>query len=126
MAVHPHVKNSGVLLALLSVVAATVGDIQLAKGLKAAEHLNVESTILSPQIWFAVAILIGQLVLWLAALRRVELSVAVPLTSLNFILSDLLIPGQLQETVGTDQWLGAVLIVLGILLVVRDPDYQRR
>lgn len=111
---------------LLSVFAATLGDIQLAKGLKATESLNLGAMILSPQIQLAVALLTCQLLLWLAALRRVELSVAVPLTSVNFILSNLLIPWQLHESVGTDQWLGSVLIVLGILLVVRDPGYQHR
>lgn len=119
-------RNSGIWLVLLSVFAATAGDIQLAKGLKTLVVFSLESIVLSPQIQLAVALLTCQLLLWLAALRRVELSVAVPLTSVHFILSDLLIPWQLQESVGTDQWLGSVLIVLGVLLVVGDPDYQHR
>jgi len=58
-------------------------------------------------------------VFWLAAISRVDLSWAYPLLATGYVLVLLFSAVVLGETVSLVRWLGAILIVFGVVLVSR-------
>lgn len=58
-------------------------------------------------------------VTWLGVLSRIDLSVAYPLASLNFVLVTALSSWVLREHVPSLRWAGTGLILVGILVVAR-------
>lgn len=70
-----------------------------------------------PRLPLAGALYAGGLLVWLAALSRLDLSVAVPVLGLNYALVPLTARLLLREPVRGQRWLGIVVIVLGVALV---------
>lgn len=56
-------------------------------------------------------------VTWLAVLSRIDLSVAYPLASLNYVFVTALSGWVLRETVPLLRWIGTAIILVGILVV---------
>ncbi|MBM3318326.1 MAG: EamA family transporter [Candidatus Eisenbacteria bacterium] len=56
---------------------------------------------------------------WLAALSRVDLSWAYPLLAIGYVLILLFSALILREQVSAVRWLGAALIIIGVILVSR-------
>lgn len=56
---------------------------------------------------------------WLAALSRVDLSWAYPLLAIGYVLILLFSTLILREPVSVIRWIGAALIVVGVILVSR-------
>jgi drug/metabolite transporter (DMT)-like permease len=71
--------------------------------------------------WVAggVLIYIVEIFVWLRILAEVPLSIAFPIASLNFLGVTLASHIFLKESVGRLQWLGAILITLGVVVVAR-------
>ena len=69
--------------------------------------------------WVAAGVvLLGvHLVLYLLALRRADLSFALPLTAASYPLSAVLARFYLREDVGTARWFGTLLIAVGVAIV---------
>jgi drug/metabolite transporter (DMT)-like permease len=112
------------LLMLAAVVALSLGETALARGMKQTAHVG--------QGWFAqvMAVLGNRWVvagaillaihfgLYLAALRYADLSFALPLTAAAYPLSALLARYYLREDVGTARWIGTLLITAGVAIVI--------
>lgn len=62
----------------------------------------------------------------LALLSVADLSFVLPLTATGYILSALLGKMFLNEQVSLNQWLGTLLIFLGVVLVGTTPVKQRK
>jgi multidrug transporter EmrE-like cation transporter len=58
-------------------------------------------------------------VFWLAALARVDLSWAYPILAMGYILAMILSGLFLHEAISPVRWLGAVIIIVGVILVSR-------
>jgi drug/metabolite transporter (DMT)-like permease len=118
-----------VIVMILAVTAGTVGDILLAKGMKEMGDistmnlrgiLNVAGQALtSSKLIIGTAMLAGFFFLWLAVLSWEDLSVALPMQALNYVLVAFLSQYFLGETVSPLRWAGIVLICIGVTIVTR-------
>ena len=119
-----HGRIQVLLIMLAAVVALALGETALAKGMK--QTARVEGTWVELALaimrngWVLAgsALLVVHLGLYLLALRRADLSFALPLTAASYLLSALLARFYLHEHVGTARWLGTFLITAGVAIVV--------
>jgi multidrug transporter EmrE-like cation transporter len=70
-----------------------------------------------PLTWLLAVLLLGQLLLWLAVLRRSDLSFAQPLTSLSYVSVGLLSWGVLGEAWSWRASVSVLLILSGVWLI---------
>ncbi|RKZ13921.1 multidrug resistance protein [bacterium] len=73
----------------------------------------------SPMVWIGLGLYISGTVSWLAVLSRIDLAVAYPLGSMNYVLVTLLAALLLGENVPLLRWAGTASILVGILVVAR-------
>lgn len=76
------------------------------------------SPIISKDIIFSIALLGGGLLLWLLFLTRVDVSIAYPLLSINYVIVLLCAKWLFHETIPSHRWVGAFAIMAGIWLLV--------
>lgn len=81
--------------------------------------LSLAARLLSPWLLLALASLGGGLLLWLLVLQRLEVGVAYPMLSLNFVLVTLVARFGFREPVDMRHWLGVALLVAGVVLLGR-------
>jgi drug/metabolite transporter (DMT)-like permease len=110
-----------VAITLLAVVAVSVGETLLTKGMKQT----------GDGAWWRVAlsavtnryVLVGTLLMavyfgmYMTALKLAPLSFVLPLTAVSFLLGGLLAKFYLHEEVGPLKWLGYLVIMAGVILV---------
>ncbi|MFC6338697.1 EamA family transporter [Pseudomonas sp. CCM 7891] len=77
------------------------------------------SKLRSPWLWSALACLGLGLLVWLLVLQRLEVSVAYPMLSLNFVLVTLVARFVFHEPIDARHWLGVALVVAGVVLLGR-------
>jgi drug/metabolite transporter (DMT)-like permease len=114
---------------LVAVSAGTVGDILLAKGMKELGDISamnikgiintVFQAIINPKLIIGVVMLAIFFFLWLAVLSWEDLSVALPMQALNFVLVAFLSQYFLHETVTPMRWGGTVMVCIGVMLITR-------
>ena len=112
---------------LLLVLFQVLGDVWLSRGMRQVGEVKAltPATLLAiglqvltnPWIVLGVSFLIGSLLLYLAALSRLDLSYVLPMTAAKFVLSALFAWLVLRESVSSVRWLGISLISSGVLLV---------
>ena len=68
-------------------------------------------------IWLGLALQVGFGVLWLAVLSWADLSVALPLSALQYVFGALLGRFWLREEVNRRRWAGTAVICAGVALV---------
>ncbi len=118
-----------VIIMLMAVSAGTVGDILLAKGMKELGDLSVMNlrgiitvagqALTSPKLIFGTMMLAVFFFLWLAVLSWEDLSVALPMQALNYVLVAFLSQWFLGETVSPLRWTGTVLVCVGVMLITK-------
>lgn len=118
-------SNSFLLIVL--VFTQVLGDISLSRGMKdfgAAnpwDFLGLEKLIIylltNYWIWIGVSVLILSLLLYLAAVSRMDLSYVLPVHSSSYVLNALLAWLILEEQVSLLRWLAAILISIGVCIV---------
>ena len=114
---------------LMAVTAGTVGDLLLAKGMKEMGDisamnlrgiLNVAMQALTtPKLIIGTAMLAVFFFLWLAVLSWEDLSVALPMQALNYVLVAFLSQYFLGEVVSPLRWTGTVLVCIGVMLITK-------
>ncbi|OYT71278.1 MAG: transporter [Chloracidobacterium sp. CP2_5A] len=72
------------------------------------------------------ALLIAFFILFLTLLSKLDLSYVLPVTSLGYIITALLGAFLLGEQVSALRWLGIVAIAIGVYLVARSAEADRR
>lgn len=113
-------KFAGILMAGTYVLLAVAGVIFIKMGLRDSELRLGSPTVISvtPPLAFGLACYIGSFLLWLPVLSRFELSFIFPL--LSGLAQVLLLAGSvwlLGENPRLIQWLGVVVIALGIVML---------
>lgn len=118
-----------VIVMLIAVTAGTIGDLLLAKGMKELGDLsamnlrgmlNVAAQALtSPKLVIGTAMLAVFFFLWLAVLSWEDLSVALPMQALNYVLVAFLSQYFLGEVVSPMRWTGTILVCIGVMLITR-------
>lgn len=109
-------------LVLVSVTLAGIGQLMLRHGMKAARDAGgslVTHAVTSPFVIGGLTVFAVSAVVWLAALSRVPLSRAYPFNAVTYVGILLAARFGLHEHVSPTRWLGAGLVVTGLLLVVR-------
>jgi undecaprenyl phosphate-alpha-L-ara4N flippase subunit ArnE len=71
----------------------------------------------SPWLWLALAALGSGLLVWLLVLQRLEVSIAYPMLSLNFVLITLVARFVFREHIDRRHWLGVALVIGGVALL---------
>ncbi|MDE1166652.1 MAG: 4-amino-4-deoxy-L-arabinose-phosphoundecaprenol flippase subunit ArnE [Pseudomonas sp.] len=77
----------------------------------------VASKLLTPWLWAALACLGLGLLLWLLVLQRLEVGIAYPMLSLNFVLVTLVSRFVFKEVVDARHWLGVAVVMGGVVLL---------
>jgi len=114
---------------LLAVTAGTIGDILLAKGMKEMGDISAMNlrgilqvagqALTTPKLIIGTIMLAIFFFLWLAVLSWEDLSVALPMQALNYVLVAFLSQYYLGETVSPMRWAGTILVCLGVMLITR-------
>ena len=118
-----------VVVMLLAVTAGTVGDILLAKGMKElgdVSALNLRGLLsagfqglTNPKLVVGTMMLAIFFFLWLAVLSWEDLSVALPMQALNYVLVAFLSQYFLHEVVTPMRWVGTILVCIGVMLITK-------
>lgn len=113
----------------LAVTAGTIGDILLAKGMKEMGDVSAMNlrgilpaayqALTNPKLVVGTAMLAIFFFLWLAVLSWEDLSVALPMQALNYVLVAFLSQYFLGETVSPLRWAGTVLVCIGVMMITR-------
>jgi drug/metabolite transporter (DMT)-like permease len=114
---------------ILAVSAGTIGDILLAKGMKELGDISVLNlrgilnvaiqALTTPKLIIGTAMLAVFFFLWLAVLSWEDLSVALPMQALNYVLVAFLSQYFLGEVVTPLRWAGTVLVCIGVMLITK-------
>jgi drug/metabolite transporter (DMT)-like permease len=70
-----------------------------------------------PWIWMTFALGPVQLVVWTKILKRIDLSLAYPLTTISYLATMLVSQLYFKESLGIRVWAGAVLIMAGVAVL---------
>lgn len=121
-----------VVFMLLAVTAGTIGDILLTKGMKELGDLSsmnlrgilsvVFQALTSPKLVLGTAMLAVFFFLWLAVLSWEDLSVALPMQALNYVLVAFLSQYFLGEVVTPLRWAGTILVCIGVILITKSSS----
>lgn len=76
-------------------------------------------TFTQPQVLLGLGLYVLSSISWLMVLSRVPLSFAYPLAALGYVLAIALSAFALKEHVPAVRWLGALLIVVGVVFISR-------
>ena len=114
---------------LIAVIAGTIGDILLARGMKELGDISAMNlkgilnvalqALTSPKLMLGTAMLAIFFFLWLAVLSWEDLSVALPMQALNYILVAFLSQYFLHEVVTPLRWAGTVLVAVGVIMITK-------
>lgn len=114
---------------LLAVTAGTIGDILLAKGMKEIGDISAMNlrgilevalkALTTPKLILGTAMLAVFFFLWLAVLSWEDLSVALPMQALNYVLVAFLSQYFLGEVVTPLRWAGTILVCTGVMLITK-------
>ncbi|MEI6305609.1 MAG: EamA family transporter [Deltaproteobacteria bacterium] len=118
-----------VIVMLIAVTAGTIGDILLAKGMKEMGNLSAMNlrgildtayrALVNPKLIMGTVMLAIFFFLWLAVLSWEDLSVALPMQALNYVLVAFLSQYFLGEIVSPLRWAGTLLICIGVMMITR-------
>jgi len=114
---------------VLAVTAGTIGDLLLARGMKEMGDLSAMNSrgifnvavqaLTTPKLVIGTAMLAIFFFLWLAVLSWEDLSVALPMQALNYVLVAFLAQYFLGETVSPLRWAGTILVCVGVIMITR-------
>lgn len=114
---------------LLAITAGTIGDLLLARGMKEMGDISAMSlkgifnvavqALTTPKLVVGTAMLAIFFFLWLAVLSWEDLSVALPMQALNYVLVAFLSQYFLGETVSPLRWAGTLLVCLGVVMITK-------
>ena len=123
----------------LAIAAQAVGNVFLTRGMKAvaataamnggnvtgalSQALDVASeAVQRPEVWIGTVLLIVFLALCSAALSWADVSFVLPATAAGYVLNVAAGRYFLHEDVTTARWLGASIIMLGVVFVSRSGE----
>lgn len=118
-----------IIVMMFAVTAGAVGDIFLTQGMKNFGDLSAKGfrelldvafrALTSPRLILGTALQALYFGLWLAVLSWEDLSVALPMQALNYVIVAFLSQWYLGEAVTPMRWAGIVIICIGVGLVTK-------
>jgi len=116
-----------IVVMMIAVTAGTIGDILLTKGMKEIGDLSAMNlrgimdaalrAMTCPKLIFGTAMLAVFFFLWLAVLSWEDLSVALPMQALNYVLVAILAKYMLNEQISMQRLAGIILVCIGVMLI---------
>lgn len=116
-----------IVLILVAVIGATVGDTLLSIGMRRIGELSRADwrsvvryfwrALTDPWVVGGISCLAVYFFTWLVVLSESDLSLALPLTALTFVLGTVLARFWLGETVTMTRWMGTAVIAVGVAMV---------
>jgi uncharacterized membrane protein len=119
-------KFKTMLMVLLMVACANLGDLMLKRGMLQIGAVQISgsgiwrallSTIHNGTIWLGILFLIGFTFCYMTAVSWADYSYVMPAGAFGYALQTMLAVVILHEAVNPQRWFGVVLIVVGVLLV---------
>ena len=114
-------KIKTILALLFAMTATTLGDIFMARLLRPYEGVQIYNIAISllgsHTFWIAVACFLTFFITWLSVLSYEDLSFALPLTAITYILNAFLAGPMLGEHISTARWVGTFIIGIGVVVV---------
>ena len=104
------------LLACLLTCAGQIAQKYAVEGWRGADT-GVAHKLRSPWLWLALLCLGLGLLVWLLVLQRLEVGIAYPMLSLNFVLITLVARYLFKETIDRRHWMGVGLVIAGVILL---------
>ena len=104
------------LLACLLTCAGQIAQKYAVEGWRGVDT-GVAQKLRSPWLWLALLCLGLGLLVWLLVLQQLDVGVAYPMLSLNFVWVTLAAWGIWREPVARRHWVGVGLIVVGIVIL---------
>ena len=113
-----------VLLLLMSVISASLGQVFFKKGVLVIGEVTLKRSVIGglsklvfqPLVFSGLILYVVSTILWLVALSKTTLSFAYPFTALTFVLVMLSARIVFQESIPAWRYLGFLLIGLGIFV----------
>ncbi len=107
-----------------AVLAQAVGNVCLSRGMKQLSSAGsifplFSQAIGSPTVWIGTALLLVFFLLFAAALSWADLSFVIPAISIEVVINVAFAQYFLEEPVSRVRWLGALLISIGVVLVLK-------
>lgn len=111
---------------LMMVVCANLGDLMLKRGMLQIGAVQISgtgvwrallSTIHNGTIWLGILFLLGFTFCYMTAVSWADYSYVMPAGAFGYAIQTMLAVMILHEGVTTQRWVGVVLIVTGVLLV---------
>jgi len=104
------------LLACLLTCAGQIAQKYAVEGWRGIDT-GVAQKLRSPWLWLALLCLGLGLLVWLLVLQRLEVGIAYPMLSLNFVLITLVARYLFKETIDLRHWVGVGLVIAGVVLL---------
>jgi undecaprenyl phosphate-alpha-L-ara4N flippase subunit ArnE len=106
-------------LLLMACLLTCAGQSPRSMPLKAGVGLSrgLAQKLRSPWLWLALLCLGLGLLVWLLVLQRLEVGIAYPMLSLNFVLITLVARYLFKETIDLRHWCGVGLVIAGVVLL---------
>lgn len=116
-------------LVILAILVQSLGNVMLGKGIKQVtagfdaglevwKYLSLlPSVIANPSFLLGVLLLIAFFVLHLAMLSKADSSFVMPVTAFSYVLIAVLAKLILSEAITLFQWIGILLITVGVMVV---------
>lgn len=118
-----------IFILLFSIVCGAIGQIFFKRGTKTLAPLErysighflsfFKSAFLQPFIWLGVMAMTLNFFSWLLLLSKADISWALPMRSIQYVLVALFALAFLKEAVKRKRWLGIGFITLGIFFMLR-------
>ncbi len=115
-----------VLVVLVAVVVVVIGDIALSKAMRPLGEIRLDWSVMRPWLaeavrsrmfWLGIACNVVFFLLWASTLSWADLSVAMPLTAMSYVLGTIAARLVLAEAVSPLRWFGTLLIFAGVVCV---------
>lgn len=123
-----------VIFVLVAVVGATIGDVLLSVGMRRIGEMGQTDAVsvvkyfwrafTSPYVLAGIGGLAIYFFTWLVVLSEADLSLALPMTALTFVLGAILARWWIGETVSLMRWFGTAVICVGVVIVAMTGTHQ--
>lgn len=123
-----------VIFVLVAVIGATIGDVLLSVGMRRIGEMGQTDAVsvvkyfwrafTSPYVLAGIGGLSIYFFTWLVVLSEADLSLALPMTALTFVLGAILARWWIGETVSLMRWFGTAVICVGVVIVAMTGTHQ--
>ena len=124
---HEHrLRHKTLLIVLLMVACANLGDLMLKRGMLQIGAVQISgsgiwqallSTIHNGTIWMGIVFLLGFTLCYMTAVSWADYSYVMPAGAFGYAVQTTLAVVILHEVVNARRWMGVALIVVGVMLV---------